>query len=97
LPANLVESCKGLSTAAQAIAERWVKSRSEQAQATLEVCAKLASCKSPSEFAELQQRWWQGTVDQLSAEMKGYQDQILALSQMNPTALLDSKPASRRT
>src|SRR5579859_5329872 len=91
LPANLLESCQGLSTASQAMMERWVENRTAQVQTGLDAFTKLASCKSPTEFAEVQQRWWQSTIDQLTAEMKTYQDQMLALTQQSRAALRDAK------
>lgn len=80
LPSSLLEGSQGFAAASQAMAERWIANRTEQVRFNVEACTKLASCKSPSEFAELQQRWWQTTVDQLTAEMKGFQEQISALS-----------------
>lgn len=96
LPANWIESCRGVSSAAQDIATRWVESRAEQLRANLDACAKLTGCKSPGEFAEVQERWWQDTIDHLSAEMKGYQDAVLALTGSPQPTPEVPKPARRR-
>ncbi|HUA55708.1 MAG TPA: phasin family protein [Candidatus Sulfotelmatobacter sp.] len=97
LPDKWLERCQELSAASQAMAERWVENRAEQVQTNLDAWTKLASCKNPGEVAEVQQRWWRSSIDHLTAEMKGYQDQMLALGQQSQAALRGEKPASRRT
>jgi hypothetical protein len=87
MPDNWLESFQSLASASQAIAERWMTNRTEQVQHTLDTVTKMASCKSPAEAAELQQRWFRETVERLTAEMKSYQDQVAALSQQGFTAL----------
>jgi hypothetical protein len=87
MPDNWLESYKSLASASQAFAERWFANRTEQAQHTLDTVTKLTACKSPAEATEIQQRWFRGTVELLTAEMKAYQEQVAALSQQGLSAL----------
>jgi hypothetical protein len=81
MPENWLENCKTLQTTSQAIAERWLASRSEQAQKNFDAFGQMAACKSPAEFAEVHQRWMKDTVERLTAEVQDYQERVTALSQ----------------
>src|SRR5271169_3379487 len=87
MPDNWLESYRSLTSASQAIAERWLANRTEQAQHTFDTVTKLTGCKSPAEAVELQQRWFRETVERLTAEVKDYQEQVAALSQQGMSAL----------
>jgi len=87
IPERWMENCKAFSSASQASAERWMKSCTEQAQANLDAFTQLAGCKDAGEIAAVQQRWWQDTVDRLRTEMKGCQDQLMALAQTSLSGL----------
>jgi len=95
MPETWLESCKTLQSTSQAIAERWIANRSEQAQKTFDAFGQMAACKSPQEFAEVQQRWLKDTVERLTAEVKDYQERVSTLSQAVPGAP-DSRPAGPR-
>jgi hypothetical protein len=47
----------------------------------------LASCKSPAEAVEIQQRWLSETVERVAAETKAYQEQLVAMSRQGISAL----------
>lgn len=96
MPETWLESCKTFSSTSQAIAERWLSNRSEQAQQNLDAVTKLAGCKSPAEFAEVQQRWLQDTVERFTAEVKSYQDQVGTLSQQALSAADPSRTGPSR-
>lgn len=96
MPETWLESCKTFSSTSQAIAERWLSNRSEQAQQNLDAVTKLVGAKSPAEFAEVQQRWLQDTVERFTAEVKSYQDQVSTLSQQALSATDPSRTGSSR-
>jgi hypothetical protein len=88
-----LDNCKTLSGSSQAIADRWIKTCSDQLQSNFDAWSKLAACRDTAEAAAIQQRWWQGTVDRLSAEFKDCQDQVTALSQQGFATFRETRPA----
>jgi hypothetical protein len=88
-----LENCNSFSGGTQAIAGRWLATCSDQIQSNLDAWTQLAGCKDTAEATAIQQRWWQGTADRLSAEIKDYQDQMTALSQRGFAAFGQTKPA----
>ena len=88
-----LENCKTVSGGSQTIGSRWLKDCSDQIQSNLDTWTKLAGCQDVAEAAAIQQRWWRGTVDRLSAEFKDCQDQMAALSQQGFAAFHETKRA----
>jgi hypothetical protein len=93
-----VEAYATVSANSQAIANRWIKTCTDQFQRNLDLWTKLTGCQDIAEASATQQRWWQGTVDQLGTEFKEAQDQMATLSQPAFAPLRKIKPErSRRT
>ena len=90
-----LENCKVVSDGTRAIAAHWLKRCSDQMQSNLGAWTELAGCQDTAEATAIQQRWWQGTVDRLSAEIKDDRDQITALAQRGFAAFQTTMPAPR--
>jgi len=90
-----LENCGTLSVGSRTIATRWLKSCADQIQSNLDTWTSLARCQDTAEAAAIQQRWWKDAVDRLSAEIKGYQEQLAALSKQGGAAFRETKPARR--
>jgi hypothetical protein len=86
MPDAWLDSYKTMASMSQSLTERWMSTLADQAKFNLDALTKLATCKSPAEAAELQQSWLKGTVERLTIEMQGYQEQVQALSQQGLSA-----------
>jgi len=95
IPGNWTDGFTAIASASQAMADRWVKNRAAQVERDMAVWTKLTSCKDSREVAEIQKRWWQDTIDGLTAEAKEYQEQVTRLTQQSRSATQDGKPAPR--
>jgi hypothetical protein len=80
-PSAWLDGYQALSSASLAIMNRWIKHRAAQFRSNLDTCTRLAACKDTAEVAKAQQRWVRDSIDNLSAEITEYQDQMVALSQ----------------
>jgi hypothetical protein len=94
MPDGLMDSFKTLATMSQSMTERWMSNRADQAQFHLDAMTKLMGCKNPTEAAALQQTWLKGTVELLTAEMQGYQEQVQALSKQSLSAFGQLQPTA---
>jgi hypothetical protein len=79
IPEGWLEGCKAVSSASQAMADRWIENRTEQIHTSLEAFTKVAACKNAGEIAEIQWRWMTETLDRFGAECGGYQAQYAAV------------------
>lgn len=97
MPERWLDTCQGLLGASQAVTDRWLTSRSQQLQSTLEAWGKLARCTELGEAARIQQEWLQQSTERLAAELAGYQEPLSAAAQQAFAGLGDraSVPARK--